>query len=103
MAGAKTVGSVQLSTKERCVAAAGAALVAAVVVNPLDVVKVSVWVRHMSMQLDGPYCLQASVVPLELARVRIRDWPFVFLPLAELLVCIADKDASTCTPKWSST
>ena len=47
MADTKMVESVQLGTRERLFAAAGAAFIAAIVGNPLDVVKVRL--RNMSI------------------------------------------------------
>ena len=66
MAGAKTVGNAQLTVKERCFAAAGAALVAAVIVNPLDVVKVLIFDSRIACRLDA-----CCVVKLKLSAALV--------------------------------
>ena len=99
MAGTNTVSDVQLTIKERCIAAAGAALVAAVVVNPLDVVKVSC-VKRLGMH-TGKFFYSALFAWLPLNKQL--PWKLSHRHLQQslkschqqILVHSADKDAGT--------
>lgn len=88
MAGTKAVGNTQLTVKERCIAAAGAALVAAVVVNPLDVVKVCI-AYSSRLTVHRKHCCTRLLCPIAQPKRAVQ---------VLTVLCAADSNADTCKP-----